>query len=195
MTPYRTRSPTLVDDAVPAATTPATGPRHTVFGTAEFDTTVFDTIVIGADGSPASHTVVDTAGRLAVAAGTEAVHVVTGYRPLGELELARLASDLPDEFRTGLWSDQRGETIVADACTRLRALGIEATGHPVPGKGADAVLDIAAQVGADLIVVGTHRHGRHGRLDRLVHGSTGSAISRHAECSVLVVRVDRHATS
>lgn len=145
----------------------------------------FRTVVIGTDGSPASHTVLDVGARLALALSDTTVHVVTGYRPLGELELAQLARDLPEEFRTGLWSDQTGEAIVVDACTHLRTLGIEATGHPVPAKGAEAVLDVASEVGADLIVVGSHGYGPVGRL---VHGSVSSAIVHHAPCSVLVVR-------
>lgn len=145
----------------------------------------FHTIVIGTDGSADSQVVVDAGGQLALASGSDAVHVVTGYRPLGELELAQLAHDLPDEFRTGLWSDQSGDVIVADACLRLRALGVESTGHPIPAKGADAVLQVATEVGADLIVVGSDPHGPFGRI---LHRSVSTAVTQHAPCSVLVVR-------
>ena len=48
---------------------------------------------------------------------------------LAPAELAQLAHDLPDEFRTGLWSDQSGDVIVADACLRLRALGVDEDYH------------------------------------------------------------------
>ncbi|MEY2957450.1 MAG: hypothetical protein RLZZ01_18, partial [Actinomycetota bacterium] len=135
--------------------------------------------------SPASDRVLETGAMLARASGTSDVHVVTGYRPLGEFELARLTHDLPKEFRTGLWSDQTGEAIVADACARMRSLGVEASGHPVPGKGADAVLQVAADVQADLIVVGSHGYGP---LGRVVHRSVSSAVTHHAGCSTLVVR-------
>jgi nucleotide-binding universal stress UspA family protein len=51
----------------------------------------------------------------------------------------------------------------------------------IPGRG---ILNYAAEVGADLIVMGTH--GRHG-ADRLVHGSSSEYVLRRATCPVLLV--------
>lgn len=47
-----------------------------------------------------------------------------------------------------------------------------------------AVTDLAIEIGADLIVIGTHSH--HG-LDAIL-GSRASAILNHAKCDVLVVQ-------
>ena len=47
------------------------------------------------------------------------------------------------------------------------------------------IVDYAARWGADLIVVGTH--GRKG-VNRFLMGSVAESVSRHAPCSVLVVR-------
>jgi len=47
-----------------------------------------------------------------------------------------------------------------------------------------AVLSIAKEVGADLIIVGSH--GRHG-LEKLL-GSTAAGVLHGAECDVLIVR-------
>jgi hypothetical protein len=54
---------------------------------------------------------------------------------------------------------------------------------------AEAVVQIAVDVDADLIVVGTH--ARHG-VERLVLGSAAAKILDHARCPVLVVRRKDH---
>ena len=48
------------------------------------------------------------------------------------------------------------------------------------------VLEVADEIGADLIIVGSH--ARHG-LGLLLLGSTANAIIHHAKCDVLAVRV------
>jgi nucleotide-binding universal stress UspA family protein len=53
-------------------------------------------------------------------------------------------------------------------------------GHP-----ADEVLALARDVGADLVLIGSH--GRTG-VDRLVLGSVSEKVAREAKCPVMVVR-------
>ena len=55
----------------------------------------------------------------------------------------------------------------------------------VPGNPAKVILEEATSWGADLIVVGSQGRGFWGRL---LLGSVSSALTRHAPCSVLVVR-------
>jgi nucleotide-binding universal stress UspA family protein len=53
-------------------------------------------------------------------------------------------------------------------------------GHP-----AEEVLSLAVEVGADLILIGSH--GRTG-VDRLMLGSVSEKVAREAKCPVMVVR-------
>lgn len=53
------------------------------------------------------------------------------------------------------------------------------------GSTTEEILDIANEVSADLIILGSH--GRHG-FGRLL-GSTANAIAQHAQCDVLHVRI------
>lgn len=53
---------------------------------------------------------------------------------------------------------------------------------------ADAVIDVASRMNADLIITSTH--GRTG-LKHVFLGSTAEKIVRHAPCPVLVVRVNQ----
>ncbi|MEC7839891.1 MAG: universal stress protein [Chlamydiota bacterium] len=54
------------------------------------------------------------------------------------------------------------------------------------GQAKYQILEVAEEVGADLIVVGSH--ARHG-LGLLFLGSTANAVLHHAKCDVLAVRV------
>ena len=145
---------------------------------------MFTTIVVGTDDSCTARAAVNVAGELAQRYGIDTVHVVCGYHPLSEAELAHLAQDLPAEFRTGLSADQTGAAMAGAAERHLNGMGVRAETHPVPASGAEAILDVAEEVGADLIVVGSRGHGAG---KRLLHGSVSTKVVHHAPCSVLVV--------
>ena len=63
--------------------------------------------------------------------------------------------------------------------------GVEVEPHPRQGDPADAILDVAEEVGADLIVVGNK--GMTG-AKRFLLGSVPNKISHHAPCGVYIVR-------
>lgn len=75
-----------------------------------------------------------------------------------------------------------------DMVGSLQAAGRAATADPREGDAAAGIIDAANEVGADLVVIGTH--GRTG-LARLALGSVAANVLRHAHCSVLVVRASR----
>ncbi len=67
----------------------------------------------------------------------------------------------------------------------MRGAGIRAVTHAREGDPADAILDVAEELGADLIVVGNK--GMTG-AKRFLLGSVPNKVSHHAPCSVLIVR-------
>ena len=75
-------------------------------------------------------------------------------------------------------------TLAATAET-ARAAGVEPRTHAREGDPADAILDVAEELGADLIVVGNR--GMTG-AKRFLLGSVPNKISHHAPCSVMIVR-------
>jgi nucleotide-binding universal stress UspA family protein len=77
------------------------------------------------------------------------------------------------------------EATLAGAAEDARAAGIEAATYPREGDPADAILDVAEELGADLIVVGNK--GMTG-AKRFLLGSVPNRVSHHAPCSVLIVR-------
>ncbi len=66
----------------------------------------------------------------------------------------------------------------------LRAQGLDATALLVPGSGAEKILEEAEQLGADMIVIGSHGHGA---LHALLVGSVCKGVLHGASCPVLVV--------
>jgi universal stress protein A len=78
----------------------------------------------------------------------------------------------------------------AQALEKLRVVGAElgvAADDVVAAIGAPApqVVDSAKDLGADLIVIGSH--GKHGL--GLLLGSTANGVLHHAECDVLTIRI------
>ncbi|MBW2463842.1 MAG: universal stress protein [Deltaproteobacteria bacterium] len=67
----------------------------------------------------------------------------------------------------------------------FEAKGVNVSMHLQSGAIAEAILEGAREVGADLIVMGTH--GRQG-LSRLMLGSVAEGVMRHATCPVMTVR-------
>jgi nucleotide-binding universal stress UspA family protein len=69
--------------------------------------------------------------------------------------------------------------------TDLAAMGIKADIVIKDGHPAEKIIDTAEEIGADLIVVGSH--GRHG-AKRFFLGSVSAKIVEHAPCHVLVIK-------
>ena len=63
-------------------------------------------------------------------------------------------------------------------------LGVEADVQIRGGRPHHAVVEFADEVGADLILIGSHDPG----IRDYLMGSTASGVVRHAKCSVWVVR-------
>lgn len=58
----------------------------------------------------------------------------------------------------------------------------------VPGDARDTILQVADEIKADMIVMGTH--GRRG-LPRLVLGSVAEEVTRRASCPVVTIRQEK----
>jgi nucleotide-binding universal stress UspA family protein len=71
-----------------------------------------------------------------------------------------------------------------DALAGIGVIAHEATGEPW-----QLIVQMASDLTADIVVLGTH--GRKG-MQRLMMGSVAEAVSRHCGCSVLVVRKKDH---
>lgn len=142
------------------------------------------TIVVGFDGSADARRALDAA--IDHVADDGVVHVVTAFSPATRAEFARVVAQLPDEFRhLDLEATPRG--YLRDAERVLESHGVRHVEHFVEGHPAGAILDLADDVGADLIVVGTRGLGR---IERFVRGSVSARIANHAQTSLMMVHGD-----
>jgi nucleotide-binding universal stress UspA family protein len=136
---------------------------------------VFETVVVGADGSDTAADAVRKAIELVKLTGGR-LHVVTAYRH------EQLSAGGGAEAPGALGSRELAESVVADHVSRARAAGIESEGHAKSGDAANAICDVATEVDADLIVVGNK--GMSGM--RRVLGSVPNSVAHHAPCDVLI---------
>jgi nucleotide-binding universal stress UspA family protein len=136
---------------------------------------VFETVVVGADGSDTAANAVRKAIELVRLTGGR-LHVVTAYRH------EQLSAAGGTEAPGALGSRDLAESVLADHVSRATAAGIEAEGHSRSGDAANAICDVATDVGADLIVVGNK--GMTGM--RRVLGSVPNSVAHHAPCDVLI---------
>ena len=77
------------------------------------------------------------------------------------------------------------DATLEDAAAMVRAAGVTVDVYARRGDAADAILDVAEERGADLIIVGNR--GTTGP-SRFLLGSVPDKISHHAPCAVMIIR-------
>jgi nucleotide-binding universal stress UspA family protein len=132
------------------------------------------TIVLGYDDSESSRRALERAASLVKA--FDAKLVVTSVTPVvvGRSAGAVDVTDPPAKHAEEL----------AHAREYLDGQGIAADFQPAVGDVADAIVELAREQHADLIVVGTREMGF---LERLLHHSVSAEVSHRAHCDVLIV--------
>jgi nucleotide-binding universal stress UspA family protein len=79
------------------------------------------------------------------------------------------------------------KVILAEGVERLKAMGFSPTARLGMGSAGPEIAGVAAEIGANLVVVG---HRPSGPLARWWFGSVGSYLIRHLHCSVLVAQTE-----
>ncbi len=133
-------------------------------------------IVHATDGSAASW----SAARCAVALARDTGARLVALFVVNTREARQLA---PLEHEALAAMREQGEGAVGKVVDLAHQHGVPAQGMLVDGVPGQAIVDTAAALGADLIVVGSH--GASG-LERVLLGSVSDFVVRHARCPVLV---------
>jgi nucleotide-binding universal stress UspA family protein len=134
----------------------------------EGDRRAYQTIVVGTDGSERAHRAVAIAADLALAydATLHVIHAIQGTRES---------------------IVQAGRVITDQVAAQLEDHDVRVRTHQVQGHAADALLDFACDVDADLIIVGNRGMTGKGRF----LGSVPNAIAHDARCAVMIVPTDK----
>lgn len=141
----------------------------------------YQTVVVGTDGSDSSLRAVDRAATIAAQSGAK-IFVASAYLPQHD-----------DPRTTDMLKDEGYKTtgaapiyaILKEAHERATAAGAkDVEERPIVGAPVDALVELAEEVGADLLVVGNV--GLSTITGRLL-GSVPANVSRKAKTDVLIV--------
>jgi nucleotide-binding universal stress UspA family protein len=145
---------------------------------------MFKSIVVGTDGSDTANQAVREAVDLARAVGAK-LELVSAYEPVPAQRLAEERRDAPEDMQWAISPREDVDSTLDSAAELAKQAGVTADVYPRQGDPADAILDVAEEQEADLIVVGNK--GMTG-AKRFLLGSVPNKVSHHAPCSVLIIR-------
>jgi nucleotide-binding universal stress UspA family protein len=139
---------------------------------------MFATIVVGTNWSETAEVALVKALELA-RTNDARLHVVTASPPspppaAGGSAGASAAASIGPDFQA--------DVVLERTLERLGAEDLDVRQHTSTAEPADAILSVAGEVGADLIVVGNKG------MNRRVLGSIPNTVSHRATCDVLIVQ-------
>jgi nucleotide-binding universal stress UspA family protein len=145
---------------------------------------MFSSIVVGTDGSETASKAVLQATDLARQVGAS-VSLVSAYEPVSDNRLRSERREVPKDMQWMVNPREDVEATLKEAAEKLEGAGVKVATYAREGDPADAILDVAEETKADLIVVGNK--GMTG-TKRFLLGSVPNKVSHHAPCSVLIIR-------
>ena len=145
---------------------------------------MFKAIVVGTDGSDTATQAVSQAVDLAKSVGAK-LELVSAYEPVSSQRLREERRNAPEDLQWAINPREDVDATLEVAAQVARAAGVPVDVYSRQGDPADAILDVAEEQEADLIVVGNK--GMTG-AKRFLLGSVPNKVSHHAPCSVLIIR-------
>ena len=141
-------------------------------------------MVVGTDGSDTAKEAVRQASDLAKALQAT-IHLVSAYEPVPESRLRQERQEVPEAMQWMVNPREDVDSTLREAGETIEADGVKVDTYAREGDPADAILDVAEEQKADLIVVGNK--GMTG-AKRFLLGSVPNKVSHHAPCSVMIIR-------
>ena len=145
---------------------------------------MFGSIVVGTDGSATAGEAVRQATELARSLGAK-VYLVSAYEPVPEGRLRDERQQVPEDLQWMVNPREDVEETLEEGAASLKGQGVDVETLAREGDPADAILDVAEEKNADLIVIGNK--GMTG-AKRFLLGSVPNKVSHHAPCSVMIIR-------
>jgi nucleotide-binding universal stress UspA family protein len=146
---------------------------------------MISSILVGTDGSDTAAIAVGHAISLAAALQAR-LQVVSAYEPVATARLRGERVSAPEDVQWTVNPREDVLDLLASIERDAERGGVESVEtFARVGDAADAILDVAEEQRADLIVIGNK--GMTGAT-RFLLGSVPNKVSHHAPCSVLIVR-------
>jgi nucleotide-binding universal stress UspA family protein len=149
------------------------GPKVSIFPT---------TILLATDGSEEAQLAATTAADLAEKTNSE-LHVLTVGPDFPLYELTEHPADFEDVLRE---NRREAKEVLEQQAKRIEESGVSVKQtHLREGRADEEIVEVAEEIGAGLIVMGSRGYGR---LRRALLGSVSDAVVRHAHCPVTIIR-------
>jgi nucleotide-binding universal stress UspA family protein len=145
---------------------------------------MFDRIVVGTDGSETATEAVRTAVELAKLSGAK-LEIVSAYEPVPQSRLKDESQGISGDVSHSVNPREDVQFVLDKAAAQAKKAKVDVVTHPREGEPADAILDVAEENDADLVLVGNK--GMTGAR-RFLLGSVPNKISHHAPCDVWIVK-------
>jgi nucleotide-binding universal stress UspA family protein len=145
---------------------------------------MFDRIVVGTDGSDTATEAVKAAVELARLSNAK-LEIVTAYEPVPRSRLRDEGEGISGDISHTINPREDVEFVLDKAAAEAKKAKVDVVTHPREGDPADAILDVAEENNADLVLVGNK--GMTGAR-RFLLGSVPNKISHHAPCDVWIVK-------
>jgi nucleotide-binding universal stress UspA family protein len=140
------------------------------------------TILLATDASEEGQLAATTAADLAQKTDSE-LHVLTVGADLPLYELPEHPADFEDLLRK---NRREAKEMLEQQAKRIEESGVSVNKtHLREGRADYEIVEVAEELGAGMIVMGSRGHGR---LKRALMGSVSDAVVRHAYCPVTIVR-------
>ena len=140
---------------------------------------MYRTIVLAYDGTTEGRLALREGARLAQICGADVVLLavvdMSVSASMAGTAAPYAAPEDMDEYRR----------ILDEGLSRLRRMGLSPRAHLETGEPTDRIVAVAADVQADLVVVGHHRYGI---IRRWLHPSVTAALADRLQCSLLAAR-------
>ncbi len=146
-------------------------------------------VVVGYDFSQTGHAALHRAVALAAQAPSHVLHVICVVDP--HMPIPSIPSYDGVDY---MYASRVQEALASETQRELEAVEVTSRVHffvhaRIGNKVADEILGLACEVGAELIIVGSH--GLTG-IERWLLGSTSEKVVREAKCSVEIARLKKY---
>jgi nucleotide-binding universal stress UspA family protein len=145
---------------------------------------MFNRIVVGTDGSETATDAVKTAVELAKISKAK-LEIVSAYEPVPQQRLKEEGEGISGDVAYAVNPREDVNFILEKAAAEAKKSKVDVVTHAREGDPADAILDVAEENNADLVLVGNK--GMTGAR-RFLLGSVPNKISHHSPCDVWIVK-------